>query len=148
MTANQTASQLAGENIFRSASLSRPSRWRKKLALVLAALLIFAAGGVIGASLAFMHFRSSLFNPGDPAERISQIIAGRVSEAVTLTVAEKSELERVVKEDVSGVESLRRRYEVEARRRLSGLQERMCAVLGPERSARCGDWLQRLGGDK
>jgi hypothetical protein len=67
--------------------------------------------------------------------------------SVPLTQAEKFELERIVKEDISELENLRLHYAAEARRRLAGMHGRVCAVLGPERSAQCGDWLRKFGGD-
>lgn len=147
MNVNRSAPISAGENIFRVDHPRRFGGWRKRLVMVLSALLLLFAGGAIGASLTLVRLRGVDPDYGGMSEQICQAITSRVSESVPLTQGEKSELERIVKEDVSEMQDIRRRYEAEARRRLAGMHGRLCAILGPERSDQCGDWLRKFGGD-
>ncbi|MDR1535458.1 MAG: hypothetical protein LBU64_10235 [Planctomycetota bacterium] len=122
---------------------ARPGRFRRNLPFVLAALLFLGSGAGIGAGVAALHFRKALAEPEGSDARFRDLIVSGVAGSVRLSPAEALELERIVAAGVEETTRIRGEYGKKVRGRLNAMCIRICRLLGPERTAQCGEWLQR-----
>jgi hypothetical protein len=125
----------------------RRGRFQRNLLSVLAALLFLASGAGIGAGVAALHFRKALSDPDGSGERLRDMIVSSVAGSVRLSPAEGRELERIVAAGVEETTRIRGEYGKKVRGRLNVMCVRICRLLGPERTAQCGEWLQRAETD-
>lgn len=112
----------------------------RNLFFILSALLFIIAGAVIGAGLSALHFRGALIRPGVPAERVSTAISDKVIGSVSLSPEEEARLRAVVEGDVAAMTAIRAEYAGKVRDRLVLMCDKVCEILGPERTERCGVW--------
>ena len=125
----------------------RRGHFSRNLLMILAALLFLASGAGIGAGIAALHFRKALSEPNGSGERLRDMIVSNVAGSVRLSPEEGRELERIVAAGVEETTRIRGEYGKKVRGRLNVMCIRICRLLGPERTAQCGAWLQRAEKD-
>ncbi|MDR3211709.1 MAG: hypothetical protein LBU79_07320 [Planctomycetota bacterium] len=116
-------------------------RWKKNLVLFILVVVVFLAGGAIGAGLTVRHIRDSLAEDDATPEMLCHQITSRVSDAVSLTPAESEEIDRIVSRELADVLQQRSQLSNAIQTRINAMCEEICLVLGPERTAACGDWM-------
>lgn len=125
-------------------SLSSPSNpcscrmpWKYKALLAAVSLAVFAAGGVIGSGITVMHFQSRAAQPAETPEAVCHLITSRLTSSVAIDPDEMEQIRAVVQGNIGQVGRLRDEYSGEIRDQLLEMCDRICEILGPERSSAC-----------
>ncbi len=123
-------------------------RRRKTVLLILAGVLLMAAGAVVGAGLSIVYFRNMMLPEAGGAARIGRLLHGSIADGVALTEEEKDEIAAIVRTGVGDVEALNRKYGAGVQDRFGEMCRQICGVLGSERAKKWEGCVRRDFGDR
>ena len=122
--------------------------WRKTLLLALFGVMLMAVGGVVGAGLSVMYFRSQMAPAPGSLARMGRLLNNSITDGVSLTAEEQGKIDAIGQTGVSDVEKLNQEYGSMIQGRFGDICKQICAVLGPERSKKWEYCVRRDFGDR
>lgn len=117
--------------------------WKKYLAIAGIALVVMAAGIVIGAGVTVMYFGGMFLQQPNSPDQAARLITAQINDAADLSSEERVKTQEIVQKQLDEIAAIRKKYEGEVNKKLGAMSNGVTEIIGTERSDMCGDWMLR-----